>query len=185
LADIRQTGRDPFGADSVKKESRERWLTLADWAIHKLGFNDWDDGLRFANSVLNELAEKLRSIDTRTKLEALLAEMPEPSRAEFEEDIETGRELIYKFRPHLLGLARKLPHSPGGPRAFGFRKREEIRNRISALVRKGLRLGVAFRRVAHQLNADPRKLVSPRTVERIWQSRKREGVADDNHSQTD
>ena len=160
-------------------------LTFADWAIQKLGFNDWDDGLRFANSALNELAEKLRSIDRRTKLEALLAEMPEPSRAELEGDIEAGRELIYEFRPDTLGLARKFPHSPGGPHAFQYKKREEIRNRIVALVRKGGRLGVAFKSVAHQLSADPKKLVSPRTVERIWQSRKREGVADDNQSQTD
>jgi len=74
-----------FGAGLVKTESRERWLALADWAIQKLGFKDWDGGLRFASSVLDAFAEKVRSIDTREKLDALLAEMPEPKEKALDE----------------------------------------------------------------------------------------------------
>jgi len=40
-----------FGVELVKKESRERFLALADWAIQKLGFEDWNEGLQFASDL--------------------------------------------------------------------------------------------------------------------------------------
>ena len=174
-AHIRQKGHSGFGADSVKKESRERFLSLGDWAIQKLGFKNWDEGLQFASSVLDAFAEKVRAINTREKVDALLAEMPEPSRSDVEEDIETARELIYQFRDRILRFAKGLPHSPGGqPRAFRLSKHTEIRDKISELERKGVALGDAFQRVAAQLSVGRKKSVSARTIERIWQNRKRE-----------
>ena len=159
----------------MKKESRERFLSLGDWAIKKLGFKNWDEGLQFASSVLDAFAEKVRAINTREKLDALLAEMPEPSRADIEDNLETGRKLVYQFRDRILLFAKGLPHSPGGqPRAFRLSQHSEIRDKISDLEREGVELGVAFQRVAAQMSVGRRKPVSTRTIERIWQSRKYE-----------
>jgi hypothetical protein len=175
LAHIRQKGHGSFGADLVKKESRERFLSLGDWAIQKLGFRNWDEGLQFASSVLDAFAEKVRTINTREKVDALLTEMPEPSLGNLEEDIETGRELIYQFRNRILPFAKGLPHSPGGqPRAFRRSKHAQIRDKVSELERKGVALGDAFQRVAAQLSVGRNKPVSARTIERIWQNRKYE-----------
>lgn len=179
LAYFRQKGRTGSGADSVKKESRNRVLAVGDWAIQKVGFKDWDEGLRFASSVLDAFAEKVRSINSREKLDALLAEMPEPEGISLDEDIATTRKLIYQFRDRILQFATSLPHSPGGqPRAFELRKHVEIRNKILELERKGVALGDAFRRVAAQLSVGRKKPVSARTIERIWQSRKHKNFED-------
>jgi hypothetical protein len=83
-----------FGADLVKKESRERFLALADWVIQKLGFENWNEGLQFASAVMTAFAEKVRSIDTREKLDALLSEMPEPTAKTLAADIATAKELM-------------------------------------------------------------------------------------------
>jgi hypothetical protein len=173
LAHIRQKGHDSFGANSVKKEGRERFLSLGDWAIQKLGFRDWDEGLQFASSFLDAFAEKVRTINTREKFDALLAEMPDPSRSDVEDDIETARELIYQFRGRISSFAKGLPHSPGGqPRAFRRSQHAEICDKILELERKGVALGDAFQRVAAHLSVGRKKPVSARTIERIWQSRK-------------
>jgi hypothetical protein len=170
----------------VKKESRDRWLALADWAIRKLGFEDWDEGLRFASSVLDAFAEKVRSINTREKLDALLAEMPEPDEKALDEDITTAKEFVYQFRERLVRFAKdKLPHSPGGhPRLIPISKDDEIRESISVLQRKHVPLGDAFERIAQRESVGRRRPVSPRTIERIWHAREREKVAGEAESET-
>jgi hypothetical protein len=165
----------------VKKESRERFLALADWVIQKLGFKDWNEGLQFASAVMGAFAEKVRSIDTREKLDALLSEMPEPTAKALTAEIATAKELMYQFRGRILRFAKdELPYPPGGhPRSIPVNKHDAICDAILTLQRQHVQLGDAFERVAQHESVGRRKPVSARTIERIWQARKHESALPD------
>jgi hypothetical protein len=111
----------------VEKQNRDRILALADWAIQQLGFKDWNEGLRFASGFLEALAQKVRLIDTREKLDALLSEMPDQSPKALNDEIETAKTLLYQFRGRIVRFAKdELPHSPGGhPRLIPANKHDE------------------------------------------------------------
>ena len=102
--------------------------------------------------------------------------MPEPNEKSLDGDITAAKEFVYQFRDRLVRFAKdELPHSPGGhPRLIPVSKHLEIRESILALQSKHVQLGDAFERIAQRESVGRRKPVSPRTIERIWQSRKPE-----------
>ena len=159
----------------MNKKERDRILDFADWAIHLLGFKDWNDGLQFAAGFLERLTQKARSMDTREKLDALLSEMPDESPKVLDASIETTRKLLYQFRGRIIDFSKnELPYPPGGhPQSIPKSEHDEVCDRIVHLQRKRIHLSDAFERVAQQLSRKPWKPVSARTIERIWQNRKK------------
>lgn len=160
----------------MKQASRDRILAVADEMLQKLGYSNWEEGLQFASSVFDKLATEIKKINTREKMDQLLTEMLEPSPEEFAQNIETMRTFVYQSRDFIREFGKDLPHSPGGrPFAVKPEKREDIVKEIAALIAKHVQLPDAFERVAQQQSVGRTRPISPRTIERIWQHRKREG----------
>jgi DNA-binding NarL/FixJ family response regulator len=72
----------------------------------------------------------------------------------------------YRIREMLPELTKSIPHEPDGrPQSLTDIQKTEVCREIASLYGRGLRLGIAIKRVAQKFR------VSERTVRRAWQSR--------------
>jgi hypothetical protein len=104
--------------------------------------------------------------------QSALNKMSEPSPQEFESAVaDIKRNLLYQVRAALSQapqeIKKTLPRKPGGgrKRSLNPRRKREARNKVSALLRKGVAYKVALVRVGQKLG------VSARTIQRAWQTR--------------
>jgi hypothetical protein len=106
----------------------------------------------------------LSRLDTQEKLEAVLANAPEPTPEELDTIMNVFRDLLPQFRQQLVSAAKNLPHSRGGaPKKLpSLDEQKAVVDEIKALRGPGVKLGDVFRRVAQ------RHGVSPSKIKQIW-----------------
>ena len=113
-----------------------------------------------------KLYKALTTIESRDKVKARLATLPEPDAATLQWFLTTAKNLPLLFRAKLLPLAKKLPHASGLKPSLTEQEAKHVHEQIQRLVASGKGMKEAQRLVAGQ----QRK--SLRTIQRICAEQK-------------
>lgn len=163
----------------MKKESRDRILQAYDEAFKTLNFSSFRQGINYICGELSKYLRLLSQSRTQRGLEAMLIREPEPRPEELDAAICAIQLLPYQLRKALPGAtkeaAKQLPRPPGGrPRLLIPEECRQACRQIGALLGDGVELGDAQKRVAQQ------ERISLRTMQRVWQKRKKPSPLLDN-----
>ncbi len=113
--------------------------------------------------------EILGLIDTKEKMDSVLASLPEEGAPEIREFLEFLLKVYFPSqRAAAQELAKQLPHLPGGAptKMPGPEVCWQICDEINAKHRQGVQLGIAQRQAAEKWN------LKPRMIQRIWAARR-------------
>jgi hypothetical protein len=161
----------------MKPETVNRILQAIDAEVQRVGFKNWDDAMAFVRQIHNAPDGVLRwggrsdRIVTRTELEKLYSEEPEPTRNELQYEIRHIRGICIQIRKALVQtIKEEIPRDPGGrrPKVDNPQKQKQLVQQTASLIAKGTKTTDALRRVA-QKNA-----ISLRSLQRIWSARRTE-----------
>jgi hypothetical protein len=161
----------------MKPESVKRIMRIIDAEVQRAGFKDWDEAMKFAKTALNApggavpfaadpSADRLVS---RSELEQLYSNEPEPTQSELEHQIKQIRQRAGELRRFLMQAVKKeIPSDPGGRKSVqGSPQEQERRNRlVTSFIGKGMKITEALKRVARKEN------VSLSTMQRVWGKRR-------------
>lgn len=156
----------------MKKESRDEILRAYDDACRLLKLDNFPAFIRFLCGELQKNVRMLKQARTREGLEAQLVKEPEPSPEQLAAIAEAIRLLPYRLRKALPDAAKEaakqLPHLPGGrPRSLKPDEYPRVCKAIGSLIAEGTKLKDAQQRIAQKEGC------SLRTVQRVWQSRRK------------
>ncbi|MBZ5526219.1 MAG: hypothetical protein LAP21_28710 [Acidobacteriia bacterium] len=160
----------------MRKKTRESILALLDEAFRTA---DMPVDLEFTNLALRILRKyraprnDLTAIivgGVRAGVARALDDAEEPTADGLKQIFSEMKAIPYAIRKPATkafrGAVKELPHPPGGrPRSLSDEKNHEVIDAVAELNRSGVKLQVAFGRVALRLG------VSSRTVQRVWQDR--------------
>lgn len=168
----------------MKPESVERIMQTIDAEVQRTGFKNWDEAMEFAKTALNApggvvpFAADPSSdrIVSRSELEKLYSNQPEPTGSELEHEIKQIRQLTGKLR-RLFAQAVKneVPRDPGGRSSVRGAPQEQQRRiqQVVSLIGKGMSITNALKRVAQKNH------ISLSSMQRIWRMRGGSDSAED------
>jgi hypothetical protein len=161
----------------MKPASVKRIMQVIDAEVQRAGFNDWDAAMEFAKTALNAPGgvvpfaanTKTDRLLSRSELERLYFNQPEPTQGELEHEIKQIKRLAGGFRRFLMQAVKKeIPCDPGGRSSKQGSPQEQKRRvqQVLLFVEKGMKFTEALKRVARKEN------ISLTTMQRIWRNRK-------------
>lgn len=153
----------------MKDEDIDKIFAAADAAFKPMGYERFDEALGDIAAQLSQLAEAVATHKDRAQLRELLRTAPDVDPASMTEIMEKLPMAFYMFRKTALQDIKEFPHAPGGrPKLAIQEKQGQICQDIGDLIVKGVPLRAAYRRIGQRYGA------SARTIQRIWNQRKKE-----------
>ena len=159
-----------FGGGFVDEDLREQMVTAVVEAARVLGSEDYEEGMRKANKLVESAHAAIQSMQTVDTLRATLNNYSPAS-----DDKEQLLVFVVTNLPSLIRFAFKmmakksasnLPTLPTGrPQALDAVERQRMLDFVSQLYRKGVLLKDAKLRASQEFRC------SQRTVERAWANR--------------
>jgi hypothetical protein len=164
----------------MKSESVNRIMQAIDVEVQRAGFKDWDAAMEFTKTALNApggvvpfaVDGSSDRIVSRSELEKLYSNQPEPTQSELAHEIKQIKQLTGNLRRFLMQAVKKeIPGDPGGRHSIRGSPQEQKRRiqQVVSFIGKGMKITDALRRVARKEN------ISLSSMQRIWTMR---GAAD-------
>jgi hypothetical protein len=160
----------------MKTENVKRIMQTIDAEVQRAGFTDWDAAMKFAKTALNApdgvvpfaTDPSVDRIVSRSELEEMYSNQPEPTQSELEHQIKRIKQLTGDLRRKLMHAVKtNIPHDLGGRSSRIGTPQEQQRRvqQVTTLIGKGMKITAALKRVA-QKNG-----VSLSTMQRTWRMR--------------
>jgi hypothetical protein len=150
----------------MREEDANKILAAADKGFLLAGLTNFEAGLVRVHQLLERILEGLSRTKSRDAAKSALMEGPEISPEKLEELLSFLENIPYRIREMVPEVAKNIPHEPGGrPRSLTEAKKRQVCTEIGSLYGRGVRVGIAVKRVAQKFG------VSERTVRRAWRER--------------
>jgi hypothetical protein len=161
-----KTWRGVLAKDMMKEEDIDKILAATERGFQLGGFTNFESGISRACQALERWLGLLSRIKDRDSAKRVLMESPEVPPDQLENVLSFLQNLPYMIREVIPEVAKAIPHDPGGrPISLTEPKKRQACAEIASLYGRGVRVGVAIKRVAQRFG------VSERTVRRAWQER--------------
>ena len=162
----------------MKPESAKKIIDAYFDVFDELSLKTFNQGLGFVLDSFEERLRSLRPIRTREAFLAKLLKEPEPEPFELEAQVEMIYLLPYTIRKvmpaALHEFSQTLPHDPGGrPRALSDNESRYVCQEIGKLIAQGVSRLEAQNRLAQRMGQKKGQDVSLRSVQRVWQNRRK------------